>query len=42
MLRSGQITWADLAVRRANSGWRDAYIPRSVADLQRIAALPTS
>jgi hypothetical protein len=39
MLRSGQITWTDLAVRRSNSGWRDSYVPRTVADLRRIAGI---
>lgn len=38
---SGQTSWADLAVRRTNRGWRDTYVPRSVADLRRLAGIRT-
>ncbi len=41
LFRSGQIGWADLAVRRAAPGWRDSYVPRPVADLQRLAGIRT-
>lgn len=37
LLRSGQITWDDIAVLRTNPNWRSAYLPRTVADLQAIA-----
>jgi hypothetical protein len=40
--RSGAIAWDRLAVRRSTAGWRDSYVPRPVADLQRLAATPTA
>lgn len=41
MLRSDDITWSDLAVRRDNRGWRPSYIPRPVRALRRIAGTRT-
>lgn len=38
MFRAGRIGWSDLAVERANAGWRNSWTPRSVADLERLAA----
>lgn len=38
MLRDGTARWEDLAVKRGNDGWRDAYYARTVTDLQGIAA----
>jgi hypothetical protein len=37
LLDSGDVTWADLATIRTTRGWRDSYVPRTVADLRRIA-----
>jgi len=42
LLKSGRIGWDDLVVRRTNTGWRDSHIPRTVRDLQRIAAQRTT
>ncbi len=39
LLDDGDSTWADLAVRRSRKGWRDAYVPRTVADLKRLAGV---
>jgi hypothetical protein len=39
LLRSGRVTWDDLAQRRTNTGWRDSYGPTPVAELRRRAAL---
>jgi hypothetical protein len=33
LLRSGQVSWADLSMRRSTIGWRDSYVPRPVRDL---------
>lgn len=38
LLRSGQVAWADLAMRKTTTGWRDSYVPAPLADLQRAAA----
>lgn len=32
-LRSGEIEWSDLAIRRSTDGWRDSFAARSVTDL---------
>jgi hypothetical protein len=40
--RSGQVGWQDLATLRSHAGWRDAYVPTSLADLNRIAAVRAS
>ncbi|GAA0528701.1 hypothetical protein GCM10010172_06630 [Paractinoplanes ferrugineus] len=37
LLDDGHIGWADLAVRQNNTGWRPSYVPRTVADLLRLA-----
>lgn len=37
LLRSGRITWSDLATRRENPRWRASYVPTTVAELRRIA-----
>lgn len=39
LLRSGSVSWSDLAVRRSTPGWRDSFAPRSVRDLQAIAGV---
>lgn len=31
---AGDVRWADLATRRTNTGWRDSFVPASLADLQ--------
>jgi hypothetical protein len=38
LFKQGLITWDDIPVRRSSPRWRDTYTPRSLADLQRIAA----
>lgn len=38
LLRAGAITWDDIPLLRTNSNWRPSYSPRSLADLQKIAA----
>ena len=38
LLQSGQIEWADLSTRRQTDGWRDSFVPTSLADLQAKAA----
>lgn len=38
LFHADSITWGDLAVRRSNPGWRDGFVPRPVADLNRIAS----
>lgn len=35
LLKDGEITWSDLAVRRKNPGWRDSYAVRNVRDLRK-------
>lgn len=37
LLQAGQISLADIPVRRETPAWRPSYVPRSVRDLQRIA-----
>jgi SPP1 gp7 family putative phage head morphogenesis protein len=37
MLNAGQITLADLPVRKDNPGWRPSYVPRNLAQLDRVA-----
>lgn len=39
LLRSGQMQWGDLSVRRSTIGWRDSYAPRPVRDLAAAAVL---
>lgn len=39
LYRSGRIGWGDLAQPRHTPGWRTAYVPTSVRDLQRLADL---
>lgn len=38
LLDSGAAEWGDLPVRRDNPNWRPSYVPRTVRDLQVIAA----
>lgn len=38
MLADGQITLADLSVRRTNNDWRDSYQATSLSDLRKAAA----
>jgi hypothetical protein len=33
LLRTGQVSWADLSMRRSTIGWRDSSAPRPVRDL---------
>ena len=37
LLDDGLVTWSQLAVRRDGTGWRPSYVPRTVADLRRLA-----
>lgn len=37
LLRSGDIRWDDLAVRKPSTSWRAAYQPRTVTDLRSLA-----
>ncbi len=37
MLNAGQITLADLPVRKDNPGWRPSYVPRNLGQLDRLA-----
>lgn len=37
MLDDNEIEWAQLAVRRSSRKWRDAFVPRPLADLRRLA-----
>ncbi|WP_341719946.1 hypothetical protein QQG74_09670 [Micromonospora sp. FIMYZ51] len=39
LYRSSAVTWADLATRRDNPGWRPSYVPTPVRDLRRMAGL---
>jgi hypothetical protein len=32
-LKSGRMTWDQLAVRRSTAAWRDSYIPRPIRDI---------
>jgi SPP1 gp7 family putative phage head morphogenesis protein len=41
LLRSGRIGWDDLPGERASAGWRTSYAPRTLGDLERIAARRT-
>jgi SPP1 gp7 family putative phage head morphogenesis protein len=41
LLRSGKVTWDDLAVKVPNPGWRPSYQPRTLTDL-RSAAVKTA
>jgi len=41
LLDDGDIDWLQLAVRRDNDDWRPSYVPRTVADLQRLAGVRT-
>lgn len=34
LLRSGQVSWEDLAVKVANTGWRHSWQPRTLGDLR--------
>ena len=38
LLKSGQIGWDDLAMRRRNPGWRPSFTPRPLKDLEALAA----
>ena len=38
LLKSGSVTWDDLATRRTSAGWRDSFAPTSVKDLAAKAA----
>lgn len=38
LLRSGRIQWDDLATPRIAPNWRTSYVPRTVGDLERVAA----
>lgn len=40
LLRTGKVSWSDLAVRRESTAWRPSYVPRPVRDLQRKAGVP--
>lgn len=37
LLRSGGISWNDLAIRRTTTGWRDSYVPTPLHVLRRRA-----
>lgn len=37
LVRTGQVAWADLAVRRTTPGWRASYAPTPVRDLRQAA-----
>lgn len=41
LLQAGAITWDDLATRRTARNWRPSYVPRTVADLERVARTRT-
>jgi hypothetical protein len=34
LLRSGKVSWDDLAVKVPNPGWRPSYQPRTLTDLR--------
>lgn len=38
LLDSGQISWADLATKRENPGWRSSWVPASISNLLAKAA----
>jgi len=39
LLDDGLVTWSQFAVRHDGTGWRPSYVPRTVADLRRLAGV---
>lgn len=40
LLRSGQISWDDLATQKGNPGWRPSYVPTPISQLPRQPGFP--